>query len=284
MHATYDETASRALDVFEKVNQDIPFEGLHWFFDHAETISDRNLERIARLGGGVAIQHRMAYQGEYFVDRYGAAAAERTPPYKRILEMGIPLGAGSDATRVASYDPWNALYWLVSGKTLGGLALYPRRNLVDRETALGLYTRANGWFSNEEGVKGEIKAGQLADLAVLSSDYFAVPEHEIRNIVSVMTIVGGKVVYGDDELKALAPPLPPAMPDWSPPIRNGGYYKPSRSKAAVAARALHAQAAAACQCATACNVHGHAHARAADAPAADSGGFWGALGCSCWAV
>src|ERR1700739_1256714 len=76
MHATYDETITRALDVFEKVNRDVPLDGIHWFFDHAGPISERSMDRIAALGGGVAVQHRMAHQGEYFVERYGAAAAE----------------------------------------------------------------------------------------------------------------------------------------------------------------------------------------------------------------
>jgi predicted amidohydrolase YtcJ len=164
LHATYDETISRSLDVFEKVHRDLPLTDLHWFFDHAETVSDRNLERIAKLGGGIAVQHRMAYQGEYYVARYGARAAERTPPVKRMLEIGVQVGAGTDATRVASYDPWTVLYWLTTGKTVGGLALYPKQNLLERETALRLYTEANTWFSNEQGVKGQIKAGQLADM------------------------------------------------------------------------------------------------------------------------
>src|SRR3984957_3359974 len=90
LHATYDETISRALDVFERVNRDIPLKGLNWFFDHAETISDRSIERIAALGGGIAVQHRMAYQGEYFVERYGAGAAEATPPVKKIIDKGLP--------------------------------------------------------------------------------------------------------------------------------------------------------------------------------------------------
>ncbi|HEY1149687.1 MAG TPA: amidohydrolase, partial [Pseudoduganella sp.] len=118
MHATYDETISRALDVFEKVNKDIPLTGLNWFFDHAETISQRSIDRVAALGGGVAVQHRMAYQGEYFVERYGAAAAEATPPVKKLLESGVRTSAGTDATRVASYNPWVSLSWLVTGKTV----------------------------------------------------------------------------------------------------------------------------------------------------------------------
>lgn len=281
LHATYNETISRALDVFEKVSRDIPFDGLHWFFDHAETVTDANLDRIARLGGGVAIQHRMAYQGEYFVQRYGSKAAKRTPPYKRMLEMGVKTGAGTDATRVASHDPWNALYWLVTGRTLGGLPLYPASNLVDRETALRLYTEANTWFSNEEGVKGQIRPGRYADLAVLSADYFQIPENEIRNLVSVLTIVGGNFVHGDQEFSRLAPPLPPAMPDWSPVNSFGGYFKP-----AAAAAAVHRQAHAACGYGTGCTVHGHAHGRAYQhaVDVEEQRGFWGALGCSCWAV
>jgi len=268
MHATYDETITRALDVFETVSRDIPFDGIHWMFDHAETISDRNIERIARLGGGIAIQHRMAYQGEYFVDRYGAQAAERTPPIKRMLELGVPVGAGSDATRVASYDPWTALSWLVTGKTLGGLTLYPQSNRLDRETALDLYTRANTWFSNEGGLKGQIKIGQLADFAVLSHDLFSVPDDDIRNIVSVLTAVDGNIVYADGDFRSLDPGLPRAMPDWSPVNFGSRYWK---SEAAHRARPT----------AHACTLHGRAHAPTQDV--ADPQDFWAALGCSCWA-
>ena len=278
LHATYDQTIARALDVFEKVDRDIPLAGIHWFFDHAETVTDRNLERIARLGGGVAVQHRMAYQGEYFVERYGAAAAERTPPFKRMLEMGVKVGAGTDATRVASYDPWNALYWLSTGKTLGGLSLYPTGNCVDRETALRLYTQANTWFSNEEGLKGQLIAGQLADFALLSEDYFSVPESRIRQIVSVLTVVGGNIVHADQDFSDLNPPLPPALPDWSPVNSGSRYWKDLAPNTA-------ASVSSACACSSACGVHQHAHAYARAAPVADAdrSSFWGALGCSCWA-
>ena len=128
LHATYDETISRALDVFERVNQEIPLQGLNWFFDHCETISEQSIDRIAALGGGIAVQHRMAYQGEYFVERYGHGAAEATPPVARMLEKGVNVSAGTDATRVASYNPWVSLSWLVTGKTVGGMQLYPQRN------------------------------------------------------------------------------------------------------------------------------------------------------------
>jgi predicted amidohydrolase YtcJ len=267
LHATYNETITRALDVFEQVNRDIPFGSLHWFLDHAETIDDRNIERIAKLGGGIAVQHRMAYQGEYFVERYGAKAAQRTPPIRRMLEMGVPVGAGTDATRVASYNPWVSLAWLVTGKTLGGAKLYPAENLLTREAALRLWTEANGWFSTEQGKKGQIKEGQLADLAVLSQDFLAVPDDSIADTESVLTLLGGRPVHASAEFTDLAPPLPPAMPDWSPVRSFGGYQTQASSVRAAARHAI-------CDGRATSTAPMNARSEAA---------LWDALGCSCWA-
>jgi len=236
LHATYDETISRALDIYEEVNREVPFEGLHWFFDHCETISDRNIERIRALGGGIAVQDRMAFQGEYFVDRYGEKQAQRTPPIRRMLELGIPVGAGTDATRVSSYNPFVALYWLITGKTVGGFALYPENNRLDRMEPLRLYTVGSSWFSSGEGKKGSIAVGQLADLSVLSADYFSVPEEEIRDLESVLTIVGGRVVFAASEFKRLDPLPLPVSPDWSPVKVYGGYASAGRAKAAAKQR------------------------------------------------
>lgn len=286
MHATYDETISRALDVFERVNQDIPLEGLNWFFDHAETISDASIDRIAALGGGVAVQHRMAYQGEYFVERYGHGAAEATPPVAKMLDRGVKTSAGTDATRVASYNPWVSLAWLVTGKTVGGMQIYPRRNCLDRETALRMWTENVTWFSNEEGKKGRIEVGQLADLIVPDRDYFSCREEEIADLTSDLTLVGGKVVYGSGDFARFdESPPPPAMPDWSPVRAFGGYAAWAEPEGAGRG-ALQRKAAAACGCASDCNVHGHDHATAwsSQLPIADLKSFWGALGCACWAV
>ena len=282
LHATYDETITRSLDVFEKVDRDIPIKGLNWFFDHAETVSDKNLERIARLGGGVAIQHRMAFQGDDFVARYGARAAERTPPVARMLEMGLKASAGTDATRVASYNPWVALYWLVTGKTLSGLRLYPEHNCLDRETALRMWTENCTWFSNEDGKKGRIQTGQFGDLAILERDYFAVPSDDIQDITAAMTVVDGKIVYGSGDYSTLAPPVPPAMPDWSPVRTFGGYQ---HKRADMGDQSTARRVASSCGCASACSLHGHDHAHAwgTDMPVSDKHSFWGALGCSCWA-
>lgn len=216
LHATYDESITRFLNVLEEVNRDTPFDGLRWFFDHAETISEKNIARVKTLGGGIAVQHRMAYQGEYFSDRYGKDAAAYAPPIRKIMNAGIPIGAGTDATRVAGFNPWISLSWLVTGKTLGGMVLYGEDNRLTREEALRTWSSSAAWFSSEEGKKGEIKVGHLADLAVLSEDYFAIPEDRIRELQSVMTIVGGKVVHAEGEYATLAPGTEPARPEWSP--------------------------------------------------------------------
>ncbi|WP_336352949.1 amidohydrolase [Pseudomonas atacamensis] len=272
LHATYNESISRMLDVFEKVNRDIPFNGLPWFFDHAETITPQNIERVKALGGGIAIQDRMAFQGEYFVDRYGKQAAEATPPIKRMLAEGVPVGAGTDATRVSSYNPWTSLYWMVSGRTVGGLALYEEG--LPRSTALELFTHGSAWFSSEQGKKGQIRVGQLADLAALSADFFSVEEEAIKWIESVMTVVGGKIVYAAGDFEDLGPRSIPVLPDWSPVVKVPGHWRPNSPLQAK----VH-------QCSGPCAVHTHSHekARMSNAPVSDFAGFWGAFGCSCFA-
>lgn len=227
LHATYDPSITRFLDVFEQVNRDVPFDGMHWILDHAETISDRNIDRVKALGGGIAIQHRMAYQGEYFVERYGFDQAKNTPPIQKILAADVPLAAGTDGTRVASYNPWVGLYWLSAGKTVGGMTIYPETERLGRMDALSLYTASAGWFSNQEGNKGAIVPGQLADLAVLSEDYFTIPEERIQHLESVLTIVDGKPVYGSAEFSSFSPPPLPVSPSWSPVIHYGGYHNNS---------------------------------------------------------
>lgn len=223
LHATYDESIQRALSVYEKVNQEFPLKGLHWFFDHAETISETSIQRVKKLGGGIAIQNRMAFQGEYFCDRYGKNKALTTPPIKAILAAGIPVGMGTDATRVSSYNPWLCLYWLTTGKTIGGMQLYDETNILSRELALELYTRGSAWFSNETDKKGSFLPGQFADFAVINQNYFTVSDEEIKSLYAILTVVDGKIVHASDEFKELNPPLPPISPDWSPVKFHGTY-------------------------------------------------------------
>lgn len=289
LHATYDESITRFLNVFEKINQEIPFSGLPWIFDHAETISERNIERVKRLGGGIAIQSRMAYQGEYFADRYGSTAAENTPPVKKMLEMGVPVGAGSDATRVSSYNPWVSMYWLTAGKTVGGLQLYHETRL-DRKTALELYTKGSAWFSQEQQKKGDIRVGMFADLAVLDKDYFTIDDEDIKNIEAEMTIVNGDIVYAKGDFSSFAPPSVPILPDWSPTNLYNGYYSVGNSiQKEIEKNSKSAQkvplTSQVHSCAGSCGVHHHNHdqARMSNLPVNNYHAFWGALGCSCFA-
>jgi predicted amidohydrolase YtcJ len=224
IHATYGESIDRILEVFERVNAEQPFNGLRWAIDHGETMHPDQIQRIQRLGGGVAVQDRMAFAGEFFLERYGKAAAANAPPLRKLLEAGIPVGAGSDATRVSSHNPWVSLYWMVSGKTIGGTVLYPPEQRLTRTEALRLYTVGSAWLSGEESRKGTLKPGQYADLAVLSADYFTVPEESIRSIESVLTIVGGQPVYAANPYADLSPKLPAAAPSWSPVGHMGGYF------------------------------------------------------------
>jgi hypothetical protein len=199
-----------------------------------------------------------------------------------MMELGIPVGAGTDATRVASYNPWVSLYWMVAGKTVGGAAMYPAANCLQREEALRLYTQGSSWFSSESGKKGTLAVGQLADLVALTDDYFSVPEEQIKGIESVLTVVGGKIVHATDEFTPHAPPSLPVLPEWSPIKVFGGYGAPlDVGKAARAGVPMAHQHDAGCR------THGCAHAfqqllTAAESASNQFTGFWGS-GCDCFA-
>ena len=225
LHATYNESITRFLNVIEDINKETPLDGLLWFFDHAETVSTENLHRIKALNGGIAIQHRMAYQGEAFIKRYGKAAAANTVPLKKMMEMGIKVGMGTDGTRVASYNPWVGLYWLTTGKTLGGLKYMSDENIVDRTTALKLFTQGSAQLINLDKDRGMLRENYLADFIILSDDYFTTAEDNILKMESKLTVVNGKVVYADNDYRSFATPQPNAIPAWSPVNYFGGYQK-----------------------------------------------------------
>lgn len=225
LHATYNESITRFLNVIEEVNGETPLNGLLWFFDHAETISEENLVRIKALGGSIAIQHRMAYQAESFIKRYGKKAAENTPPVKKMLDLGITVGMGSDGTRVSSFNPWIGLYWLTTGKSIGETKHQADKNVLDRTTALKLFTQGSAKLVRLDSDRGMIKENYLADFIVLSDDYFSVADPKIQDITANLTVVDGKIVYADEVFQGLAKPLPKAIPEWSPVNFYGGYQK-----------------------------------------------------------
>ena len=220
-HITYDETGDRLLPVYEDVSKGA---GLApgWFIDHVETFSPGNLERIAKLGGGVALQNRLQFQAEDFIKNYGVEKLRTTPNFRRILDLGVPVGAGTDSTRVSSYNPWYSLQWLSTGLSRGGMRMYSDDNLLNREEALRLWTADAAWFTGDAGRKGAIKAGQLADFIVLDRDYFAVTDAEIAKLKADLTVLGGNVVYGRDSFARYdLRHTPPVSPDWSPVITFG---------------------------------------------------------------
>jgi predicted amidohydrolase YtcJ len=209
LHATYGETIEMDLDVFAKIARDGGFpRGVPWFFDHAETVTDESLERIGEFGGALSVQNRMMFQGRAFVDRYGAEQAAAAPPIKKMLDRGLLVAAGTDATRVSSYNPW----------------LSPPESRVDRATALRMYTHAGAALTGEADVKGLLKEGYFADLAVLSEDFFSVAEDDISHIESVLTVVGGKIVYSAGPYEGLAPNAALIDPLWSPVNHYGGFH------------------------------------------------------------
>ena len=222
IHATYGESIDRDLAVIEKVNQSVPLNGLRWIVDHAETATDAQLERVKALGGGIAVQDRMYFQGELYWKRYGPQTRQM-PAIKKMLALGLPVGLGTDGTRVSSFGPWPSVYWAATGKTAGGMKTWQDADIPSRFQALQLMTRGSAWMSNEEKVKGLIKPGQYADLVVLPRDYFTMDIEQVKNLESELTIVNGKVVYAAGSYAALAPQLPAVSPDWSPVKYFGGY-------------------------------------------------------------
>ncbi|WP_424850269.1 amidohydrolase [Streptomyces sp. SAI-129] len=224
LHATYDETIRRDLAVFERLAAEGLFPGGNrWLFDHAETVSADSLDRVVALGGAMSVQNRLSFQGEAFVRRYGIGAAADAPPIRAMLGRGMTVGAGTDATRVSSYNPWIALHWLVTGRTVGDLTIHPPHNRVDRETALEMFTTAGAALTGEQERKGVLRPGFLGDLTVLSEDYFTVPDPEISHIEALLTVVGGRIVYAAGEYEGIDELLPPVTPEWSPVAHFGGY-------------------------------------------------------------
>jgi predicted amidohydrolase YtcJ len=223
LHANYDRTAQNLLRAIETAHRDVPVDKLRWAIDHGEGLTAPTLERIAKLGGSVAIQNRMTLDGDAYAEKWGMAAAAEAPPIGLIRQMGLHLAAGTDGNRASSHNPWAGIEWLVTGRTAGGTKLNGDNNLVDRTEALRLYSAAGAWLTGDEDKKGTLRPGAWADLAVLSDDYMRVPAEEISKISSRLTMVGGRPVYGAGEFEGLAPKALPVSPGWLPIGSYPGY-------------------------------------------------------------
>ena len=224
MHITYSENITSFLDALEKVIQQAPLDGLRWGIEHAEFISSEDMDRVKTLGGGVTFEGKMAVHGDGFIKTYSREKALQTPPFRLMLEKAVPLALSTDGFRAASYNPWTTIAWAVSGKSVSGSEVLGDNNRLTREEALKLFTLGSAWFEYDEHEKGRIAPGNLADFALLDADYFEVPEDEIKDIRSVLTVVDGRVVFGTGKYISLAPTLSPVIPEWSPVKYFGGYY------------------------------------------------------------
>lgn len=224
-HISYDENITPFLDALEQLNQKTPLDGLRWSLEHAETISPANIARVKAMGGGIALDTKMALHGDGFIKTYGRDKALQTPRLRQLVDSGIPLAMTTDAFRAASFNPWVGISWMVSGKSISGAEVLAKDNRLSRAEALGLFTRKAAWFLNADSEMGMIAPGQLADFVLLDQDYFEVEESRIKSIASVLTVMDGRVVYGAQDYQSLAPVLPEILPAWSPIKHFGGYYQ-----------------------------------------------------------
>ncbi|MGD9096901.1 MAG: amidohydrolase [Desulfobacterales bacterium] len=226
-HMTYNQSINRLLPVYDQVRREVfgdPAKAPLMIIDHAETVSEANIERIMAINGIIAIQNRIIYQARDFAERYGMETLAQTPPVRKMLQMGMQVAAGTDATRVSSYNPWLSLAWLATGKSLGDLQMYGDSNLLNRSEALRLWTINGAASTGESALKGSLEAGKLADLVVLDRDYFSVPDDQLRKIESVITIVDGEITYASGDFGDYdTDPLPEISPAWSPVAKFGGY-------------------------------------------------------------
>jgi len=195
MHWNRDASVDELLSLFEKLNAEAPITGLRWSIAHLNDASEKTLRRMKALGVGWTVQDAMYFDGEQFLRQNGAEAARRVPPVNTAKKIGVNVGAGTDAHRVASYNPFTALQWFLDGKTVGGTAIRGPEETPSRGDALRLYTMGSAWFSHDEKTRGSLEVGKFADLAILSKDYMTVPVEEIGSIQSLLTMVGGKIVY-----------------------------------------------------------------------------------------
>jgi len=195
MHWGNDASVDHLLSIFERVNKEIAIAPLRWSIAHLNDASVDSLRRMKALGVGWTMQDAMYFGGEQFIKQAGADAARRTPPVETARKMGVVVGAGTDAHRVASYNPFTALQWLLDSKTVGGVAMRGPEEIPSRMDALRFYTLGSAWFSFDEDARGSLEVGKLADCAVLSDDYMTVAVEKIGGLESVLTMVGGKIVY-----------------------------------------------------------------------------------------
>jgi predicted amidohydrolase YtcJ len=206
IHWSRDAAVDHLLSVFERVNAQVPLAPLRWSIAHLDDASEQTLKRMKALGVGWTMQDAMYFGGDSFLQQRGRDVGLRTPPLETARRIGVVVGAGTDAHRVASYNPFTALQWMLDGKSVAGTPLRGPAETPSRVDALRMYTLGSAWFSFDDDVRGSLEVGKLADLAVLSKDFVTVPVEQIGGIESMLTMVGGRVVYATGPFASLAAP------------------------------------------------------------------------------
>jgi predicted amidohydrolase YtcJ len=211
LHWNPERTVHDLLDVIEAVNDEYPVRDLRWAVLHLYGASEDSLKRMKPLGLIWGVQDGLYFGGERLQREVGVEAALQLPRIATAFKLGLNVTAGTDAHRVSSYNPFVALQWYLDGTTIGGTQTRGDAEAPSRRQALEMYTRNSAYAANDDDKRGTLEAGKLADLAVLSSDYLTTPVKEIGKIKSVLTMVGGNVVYSAAPFTNLGDePQPPA--------------------------------------------------------------------------
>jgi predicted amidohydrolase YtcJ len=205
VHWNNDRSVHHLLDVLERVNREVPIAKLRWSIAHLHDASDASLQRMKALGVGWLMQDGLYFSAPSYIAERGPAQMRRTPPIVSALRLALPVGGGTDANRVMIPNPFVSLRWMLDGQTVDGIATRGPEEIPSREEALRLYTEGSAWFAHDESRRGRLLPGMLADLAVLNEDYFSVPLLRIAQIESLMTLVGGKIVYAAGPFSNLEP-------------------------------------------------------------------------------
>jgi predicted amidohydrolase YtcJ len=195
IHWTNDASVDHLLSVFERVNREVPIAPLRWSIAHLDDASEATLRRMKALGVGWTMQDAMYFGGDAQLKQRGRDAVTHMPPLETGRRVGVMIGAGTDAHRVASYNPFTSLQWILDSRTVSGVPMRGPEETPSRADALRMYTLWSAWFSFDEQKRGSLEVGKLADLAVLTTDYLTVPVADVGGIESVLTMVGGKIVY-----------------------------------------------------------------------------------------
>jgi predicted amidohydrolase YtcJ len=184
------------ISAYEAANAEFPITDKRWVVAHVPRITAPWIDRLKAIGGGLSLTG-----WQYLAGSLPATAPQYAgPPFRLIVDNGIPAGMSSDGMQIAPMNPWIHMYYATTGLNARGVQINPNQQ-VTRQEVLELYTKRNGWFLRKEDKVGSLEVGKLGDLVVLNSDYFAVSDLDLKKVRSSLTVVGGEIVHDDGTVK-----------------------------------------------------------------------------------